>query len=143
MNKMWSPGSWKSFPIQQQPKWINHSLLSKIIKKLNTFPPLVFASEVENLTKQLKKAATGEAFVIQGGDCAETFSDFSANSIKDKLKIILQMSAVLTYGARSNVIKIGRIAGQFAKPRTNQFETIGSVTLPSYQGDSVNAIKFD
>ena len=143
MKKTWNPESWKSFPIKQQPNWVNNNLLGNIIKELKSFPPLVFAGEVENLTNHLKKASKGEAFVIQGGDCAETFSDFSANSIKDKLKIILQMSAVLTYGAKSNIIKIGRIAGQFAKPRSNQFETINSVTLPSYQGDSVNKIEFN
>tara|TARA_B100000029_G_scaffold511765_1_gene606665 strand:- start:640 stop:1989 length:1350 start_codon:yes stop_codon:yes gene_type:complete len=143
MKNKWMPNSWRLLTINQQPDWKKDDIYFSSIKKLTAFPPLVFAGEVNNLIHQLSEAAKGKAFVIQGGDCAETFSDFSANSIKDKLKILLQMSVVLTYGAKCNIIKIGRIAGQFAKPRSNRFERIGTKVLPAYRGDSVNGIEFN
>ena len=134
---------WKNLDLRQQPKWINNNLLSSIIDKLNSFPPLVFAEEIQNLKKYIAKVAQGEGFILQGGDCAETFASFDEKKIREKLKIILQMSLILTHGTEKNVIKIGRIAGQYAKPRTNDIEKRGGKSLPSYRGDAVNDIKFN
>ena len=142
MKQKWTPETWQSLHAEQQPKWPDTSVYNKVLTEISTFPPLIFAGEVRTLTNQLADAAKGKSFVIQGGDCAETFSDFKADSIRDKLKILLQMSVVLTYGASCNVIKIGRIAGQFAKPRSDDFESRNEETLPSYRGDAVNNIDF-
>ena len=142
MSKKWSLNSWVEKQIYQQPNWYNHDKHKKVINEISKYPPLVFAGEIRTLKSQLAEVAKGNSFLIQGGDCAETFNDFNANSIKNKLKILLQMSVVLTYGASRNIVKIGRIAGQFAKPRSSDFETRGDVTLPIYRGDAINGIDF-
>ena len=143
MGKSWTPDSWKILPAEQQPDWEKSEAYSKVISEISGYPPLVFAGEVRALKQQLGDAAQGNGFLIQGGDCAETFDDFRADSIRDKLKILLQMSVVLTYGASCNVVKLGRIAGQFAKPRSANTETRDGIELPSYRGDAVNDINFD
>ena len=138
----WSPASWRDRPVAQQPPWPDAALRA-VTDELREIPPLVFAGEARSLTDALALAANGEAFVLQAGDCAEAFSAFSANSIRDKLKIILQMSVVLTYGTGVPTVKIGRIAGQFAKPRSSDTETRDGVELPSYRGDIVNDFAFE
>ena len=138
----WSPGSWRTRPASQQPDW-PAAELATTIDELRTVPPLVFAGEARSLTESLALAADGKAFVLQAGDCAEAFSAFSANAIRDKLKIILQMSVVLTYGTGVPTVKIGRIAGQFAKPRSSPTETRDGLELPSFRGDMVNDFAFD
>ena len=138
----WSPDSWKNFPAPQQPDWPDDIQLKSVLDQLASYPPLVFAEEVNSLKHHLAEAAQGNAFLIQGGDCAETFTDFSAEGIRDKLKILLQMAVILTYGTSCKVIKVGRIAGQFAKPRTRKIETRNGITLPAYRGDCVNKIEF-
>ena len=143
MGKSWTPDSWKILPAEQQPDWEKSEAYSKVISEISGYPPLVFAGEVRALKQQLGDAARGNRFLIQGGDCAETFDDFRADSIRDKLKILLQMSVVLTYGASCNVVKLGRIAGQFAKPRSANTETRDGIELPSYRGDAVNDINFN
>ena len=143
MGKSWTPDSWKILPAEQQPDWGKSEAYSKVISEISGYPPLVFAGEVRALKQQLGDAAQGNGFLIQGGDCAETFDDFRADSIRDKLKILLQMSVVLTYGASCNVVKLGRIAGQFAKPRSANTETRDGIELPSYRGDAVNDINFN
>ena len=143
MGKSWTPDSWKKLPAEQQPDWEKSEAYSKVISEISGYPPLVFAGEVRALKQQLGDAAQGNGFLIQGGDCAETFDDFRADSIRDKLKILLQMSVVLTYGASCNVVKLGRIAGQFAKPRSANTETRDGIELPSYRGDAVNDINFN
>ncbi|RMZ49243.1 3-deoxy-7-phosphoheptulonate synthase class II [Candidatus Marinimicrobia bacterium PRS2] len=143
MGKSWTPDSWKKLPAEQQPNWEKSEDYTKVISEISGYPPLVFAGEVRALKQQLGDAAQGNGFLIQGGDCAETFDDFRADSIRDKLKILLQMSVVLTYGASCNVVKLGRIAGQFAKPRSAKTETRDGIELPSYRGDAVNDINFN
>ena len=143
MGKSWTPDSWKILPAEQQPDWEKSEAYSKVISEISGYPPLVFSGEVRALKQQLGDAARGNGFLIQGGDCAETFDDFRADSIRDKLKILLQMSVVLTYGASCNVVKLGRIAGQFAKPRSANTETRDGIELPSYRGDAVNDINFN
>ena len=142
MSTEWTLESWKKFVAEQQPNWTDNELVQKVNNEISLYPPLVFSGEVRTLKQNLADAAQGNGFLIQGGDCAETFNDFTADSIRDKLKILLQMSVVLTYGASCNVIKVGRIAGQFAKPRSSNTETRGEQTLPSYRGDAVNEIEF-
>ena len=112
-------------------------------KRLKALPPLVFAGEARNLTAALGRVAEGKAFLLQGGDCAESFAEFSANNIRDTFKVLLQMAVVLTFGAACPVVKVGRMAGQFAKPRSAPTEKIGDIELPSYRGDIVNGIEFD
>ena len=137
MGKSWTPDSWQNLTAAQQPGWEKSDGYSKVISEITNYPPLVFAGEVRALKQQLADAARGDGFLIQGGDCAETFDDFRADSIRDKLKILLQMSVILTYGASCNVVKLGRIAGQFAKPRSSDTETRDGLELPSYRGDAV------
>lgn len=140
----WSPSSWRSRPIKQQPQYSDETLLQGILATIRAYPPLVFAGEVDNLKKQLAQAAAGQRFVLQGGDCAERFVDCTPEAISSKLKILLQMSVVLCYGARRPVVRIGRIAGQYAKPRSQDFEqaTDGSV-LPVFRGDNINSFEPD
>ena len=138
----WSPNSWREFPIKQQPTYPNQELLEEVEAELKSFPPLIFAGEARDLKENLAKAGRGEAFIIQGGDCAESFSAFNADSIKNLFKLILQMSVVMTYSNGKPIVKIGRIAGQFAKPRSSDSETIDGVELPSYRGDIINGIEF-
>lgn len=135
---MWTPDSWRTRPISQQPDWIDQSHVEIVEKELANFPPLVYPSEIKTLSKQLAKAANGKAFVLQAGDCAESFNDYSADTVRNKLKVILQMAVVLTYSSGVPVIKLGRIAGQFAKPRSAPFETINGVKLPSFRGHIVS-----
>ena len=142
MGNSLSHESWKKLKAAQQPDWGKADGYSKILSEISKYPPLVFAGEVRELKQQLSEASQGKGFLIQGGDCAETFKDFRADSIRNKLKILLQMSVVLTYGASCNVVKLGRIAGQFAKPRSSNTETRKGVDLPSYRGDAVNDIEF-
>src|SRR5665213_2639258 len=115
---LWTPESWRTRPAMQQPTWPDEGALKQVHAKLSALPPLVFAGEARHLTRSLGQAAAGRAFVLQAGDCAESFSEFTADGIRDKLKVILQMAVVLTYGAGLPVVKVGRIAGQFAKPRS-------------------------
>ena len=139
----WSPSSWRSKPAAQQPEWPDEDVLAQTLEDLAGLPPLVFAGEARQLRTALARAGEGEAFVLQAGDCAEAFGDFSADAIRDKLKIILQMAVVLTYGAGLPVVKIGRIAGQFAKPRSSPNEKVGDRLLPSFRGHAVNDAAFD
>jgi 3-deoxy-7-phosphoheptulonate synthase len=134
----WTPSSWRDAPAGQQPDWPDAHGLDLALKQLSTYPPLVFAGEARNLTSSLAEVAAGEAFLLQAGDCAESFDSFSADAIRDKLRVILQMAVVLTYGAGVPVLKVGRIAGQFAKPRSSPTETVGALTLPSFRGHMVN-----
>jgi len=139
----WSAASWRKFAAAQQPEWPDAEALKKAEVQLSALPPLVFAGEARRLTSQLAEVANGRAFLLQAGDCAESFADFSADSIRDKLKIILQMAVALTYAAGVPVVKVGRIAGQFAKPRSAPTERIGDVDLPSFRGHMVNDETFD
>ena len=143
MIKEWNKNSWRKKPIKQQPKYENSSLVLDVEKKLEKLPPLVFAGEVRLLKNKLKKVSEGKAFLLQGGDCAESFADFNANNLRDSFKVLLQMSAVLTYATSLPVVKIGRMAGQFAKPRSDDFEVQNKVSLPSYRGDIINGIEFN
>ncbi len=136
----WNKKSWREFPIKQQPTYPDQQQLQKIEQELSTYPPLVFAGEVESLKSKLAAATKGNAFLLQGGDCAESFADFNANNIRDSFKALLQMSVVLTFAGGCPVVKVGRLAGQFAKPRSSDFEEINGVKLPSYRGDIINAI---
>ena len=143
MQKEWNKNSWRKFNIKQQPSYNNSNTLKSVEEKINKLPPLIFAGEVRSLKNKLEKVSLGEAFLLQGGDCAESFSDFSANNLRDSFKVILQMSAVLTYASSLPVVKVGRMAGQFAKPRSEDFEEKNGIKLPSYRGDIINDIKFD
>ncbi len=143
MTSTWTPQSWNDRPAAQQPEWPDASELAGALDELRKLPPLVFAGEARRLTNSLARASRGEAFVLQAGECAEAFGEFSADDIRDKLKIILQMAIVLTYGAGLPVIKIGRIAGQFAKPRSSPTESANGQSLPSFRGHAVNDAIFD
>ena len=138
----WTPTSWRDRPAGQQPDWPDGGALERTVKELSTLPPLVFAGEARNLTDELAAVSRGEAFLLQAGDCAESFDSFRADSIRDKLKVILQMAVVLTYSSGVPAVKVGRIAGQFAKPRSNGLETIDGVTLPAFRGHIVNDVPF-
>ncbi|HGZ71038.1 MAG TPA: 3-deoxy-7-phosphoheptulonate synthase class II, partial [Nitratifractor sp.] len=127
----WSVDSWRKFPIKQQPSYGDKEALAAVERDLSSFPPLIFAGEARNLKEDLARAARGEAFIIQGGDCAESFAAFNAETIKNLFKLILQMSVVVTYSSGKPVVKIGRVAGQFAKPRSSDFEEKDGVKLPS------------
>ena len=136
--RAWRPNSWRDRPAAQQPEWPDEAALDRSLKQLAGLPPLVFAGEARQLTENLADVAAGRAFLLQAGDCAESFSEFSADAIRDKLKVILQMAVVLTYGSGVPVVKVGRIAGQFAKPRSSPTEQVGDVELPSFRGHIVN-----
>ncbi|WP_158868006.1 class II 3-deoxy-7-phosphoheptulonate synthase [Leifsonia sp. AG29] len=133
---------WRTLPIKQQPQWPDPEAAAAASAEIATLPPLVFAGEVDQLRTRLARAAEGKAFLLQGGDCAETFAGATADQIRNRVKTVLQMAVVLTYGASVPVIKMGRMAGQFAKPRSSETETRGSVTLPAYRGDIVNGYDF-
>ncbi|MEY2959606.1 MAG: hypothetical protein RLZZ01_2174, partial [Actinomycetota bacterium] len=139
MPKDWSPDSWRSLPIKQQPMWPDEADLDRALKQISSYPPLVFAGEARSLQAGLAQVAAGNALLLQAGDCAESFEDFSANNIREKLRVILQMAVVLTYSAGVPVIKVGRMAGQFAKPRSSDFERVGDLDLPSFRGHIVNS----
>ncbi|CAI9392124.1 class II 3-deoxy-7-phosphoheptulonate synthase [Microbacterium sp. T2.11-28] len=134
--------TWRSLPIKQQPLWTDLDAVAAVSDEIATLPPLVFAGEVDNLRDRLARAAGGRAFLLQGGDCAETFAGATAEQIRNRIKTVLQMAVVLTYGASMPVVKMGRMAGQFAKPRSSDTETRGDVTLPAYRGDIVNGYDF-
>ncbi|MFI9560614.1 class II 3-deoxy-7-phosphoheptulonate synthase [Nonomuraea endophytica] len=134
--------SWRALPAAQQPDWPDPAELGKVVDELRSLPPLVFAGECDQLKAQLADVARGQAFVLQGGDCAETFAGATADNVRNKLKTLLQMAIVLTYAAKVPVVKIGRVAGQFAKPRSKGTETRDGVTLPAYRGDMVNGFDF-
>jgi len=139
----WTPDSWRSKPIQQVPSYPDDAVLKEVEGRLATFPPLVFAGEARKLKKQLANVAAGNAFLLQGGDCAESFAEHGADNIRDFFRVFLQMSVVLTFAGAQPVVKVGRIAGQFAKPRSSDTETIDGTTLPSYRGDIINGTTFD
>jgi 3-deoxy-7-phosphoheptulonate synthase len=138
----WAPASWRSKPAAQQPEWPDDAHLERVQKALAAEPPLVFPGECRALSDQLAKVARGEAFLLQAGDCAESMDAFAAEVVRDKLKIILQMAVVLTYSAGVPSVKVGRIAGQFAKPRSSATETVDGVTLPAFRGHLVNDVDF-
>ncbi|MFC4166003.1 class II 3-deoxy-7-phosphoheptulonate synthase [Teichococcus aestuarii] len=138
----WQPGSWREMPIRQVPDYPDQARLNAMEARLASFPPLVFAGEARRLQQALALAGQGRAFVLQGGDCAESFADFKANPIRDTFRVLLQMAVVLTFGASLPVVKLGRMAGQFAKPRSSDTETQDGVTLPSYRGDIINGPEF-
>nr|XP_010919789.2 phospho-2-dehydro-3-deoxyheptonate aldolase 2, chloroplastic [Elaeis guineensis] len=139
----WAKDSWKSKRALQIPTYPNQEELDTVLRNLETFPPLVFAGEARKLEERLAEAAVGRAFLLQGGDCAESFKEFNANNIRDTFRVLLQMGVVLTFGGQMPIIKVGRMAGQFAKPRSDPFETRDGVRLPSYQGDNINSDVFD
>src|SRR5882724_9059068 len=142
MSERWTPDSWRAKPVLQVPDYPDAKALADVEAQLATFPPLVFAGEARNLKKALARVAAGEAFLLQGGDCAESFAEHGANNIRDFFRVFLQMAIVLTYAGALPVVKVGRIAGQFAKPRSSPMEKINGVELPSYRGDIVNDIAF-
>ncbi|MGE8504656.1 MAG: class II 3-deoxy-7-phosphoheptulonate synthase [Pseudomonas sp.] len=143
MSHAWSPNSWRAKPIQQQPEYPDAAHLGRVEQTLAGYPPLVFAGEARELRRQFAEVTQGRAFLLQGGDCAESFAEFSAAKIRDTFKVLLQMAIVMTFAAGCPVVKVGRMAGQFAKPRSSGEETIDGVTLPAYRGDIVNGIGFD
>lgn len=138
----WSPNSWRSKTAKQMPTYADQNVLRAVETRLAKLPPLVFAGEARRLKKKLAKVAAGEAFLLQGGDCAESFAEFGANNIRDLFRLILQIAVVLTFGGGTPVVKVGRMAGQFAKPRSDDTETRKGVALPSYRGDIVNGLDF-
>jgi len=143
MANKWTPTSWRSKPIIQVPSYPDQAALDVVETRLASYPPLVFAGEARALKRQLADVAEGRAFLLQGGDCAESFAEHGADNIRDFFRVFLQMSIVLTYGASKPIVKVGRIAGQFAKPRSSDTETKDDVTLPSYRGDIINGTEFD
>lgn len=140
----WKPDSWRQMPARHMPAdYPDPAALSAVEGELSTYPPLVFAGEARTLQSELAAVADGRAFLLQGGDCAESFKEFHPNNIRDTFRVLLQMSVALTFGAAMPVVKIGRIAGQYAKPRSAPTETVGGATLPSYRGDNINGMDFD
>lgn len=138
----WNKSTWRNKPRVQMPEYTDAAALAAVEDQLSKYPPLVFAGEARRLKDELAAASRGEAFLLQGGDCAESFSEFSADNIRDTFKVMLQMAMVLTYGAKVPVVKVGRMAGQFAKPRSAPTETVDGVELPSYRGDIINDLDF-
>ena len=143
MKNNWSPSSWRKKDALHMPKYLDETHLNNTLEKISKFPPLVFAGEARLLKEKLSDVAQGKAFLLQGGDCAESFADFHPDNIRDTFKVILQMAVVLTFGASCPIVKVGRIAGQFAKPRSSATETINNVELESYKGDIINGIDFN
>ena len=138
MSRTWTPSTWQTFPAVQQPDWPDSGDLDRALKQIAALPPLVFAGEARSLLASLGQVASGNAFLLQAGDCAESFEEFTAVNIREKLRVILQMAVMLTYSMGVPVVKVGRIAGQFAKPRSNATETVGGVELPVFRGHMVN-----
>jgi 3-deoxy-7-phosphoheptulonate synthase len=143
MSTIWTPSSWREFPIKQQPTYEDLDTLKSVEAELASYPPLIFAEEARALKAQLANVANGEAFLLQGGDCAESFTNFNANNIKNLFKVMMQMAVVMTFSGSKPVVKVGRIAGQFAKPRSSDTEMVNGVEYPSYRGDIVNDIDAD
>lgn len=139
----WRPDSWRNKPIVQVPDYPDKDVLARVEEELSSYPPLVFAGEARHLKAQLGEVAEGRAFLLQGGDCAESFAEFHPNNIRDTFRVLLQMAVVLTFAASCPVVKVGRLAGQFAKPRSSDTETLDGVSLPSYRGDIINGPAFD
>ena len=138
----WAPDSWRRFPAEQQPAYADAAAIAEVVRQLAELPPLVTSWEVEALKGQLAAAAEGRAFLLQGGDCAESFEDCTSAVIANKLKVLLQMSLVLVHGSQRPVIRVGRFAGQYAKPRSADLEDQGGVALPAYRGDLINRTPF-
>jgi len=143
MSNIWTPNSWRDFPIKQQPIYEDMKKVKKVEKELSSYPPLIFAEEARKLKAELADVANGHAFLLQGGDCAESFKAFNANNIKSLFQVMMQMAVVMTFSAGKPVVKVGRIAGQFAKPRSSDTEIIDGIEYPSYRGDIVNDIATD
>ena len=143
MNETWTPDSWRSKTVRQVPEYRDGDALKTVEEQLSNYPPLVFAGEARRLKAQLAEVAAGKAFLLQGGDCAESFAEFHPNNIRDTFRVLLQMAVALTFGAACPVVKVGRMAGQFAKPRSAPTEVVDGSELPSYRGDIVNGIDFD
>ena len=143
MTKKWSPNSWRAKKAKHIPHYQDEEELNDVLFKIAKYPPLVFAGEARMLENKLAEVSNGKAFLLQGGDCAESFSDFHPDNIRDSFKVILQMSVVLTFGATCPIVKVGRIAGQFAKPRSQDTEKINDIELESYKGDIINGIEFN
>src|ERR1700739_1054799 len=143
MAERWTPDTWRRKPALQLAEDPNSAGLAEVEKQLASFPPLVFAGEARSLTRPLYRVAAGEAFLLHGGDCAESFAEHGADNIRDFFRVFLQMAVVLTYAAALPVVKVGRIAGQFAKPRTSPMEKRNGKELPSYRGDIINGVDFD
>ena len=143
MTAKWTPDSWRAKPILQVPDYPDQAALERVEETLSHYPPLVFAGEARALKESLAEVSEGKAFLLQGGDCAESFAEFNPNNIRDTFRVLLQMAVVLTFGAALPVVKVGRMAGQFAKPRSAATETVDGVELPSYRGDIVNGIEFE
>mmetsp|Transcript_1238 Transcript_1238/g.1087 ORF Transcript_1238/g.1087 Transcript_1238/m.1087 type:complete len:511 (-) Transcript_1238:35-1567(-) len=141
-SELWTPSSWKNYPVKQAPKYPDEAHVDEVTNQISKFSPLVFAGEVRTLQEELAKASMGQGFLLMGGDCAEAFNEFSVNHIRDTFRVILQMALILTYGGGVPVIKIGRMAGQFAKPRSDPDEVKDGVALPSYRGDIINGEDF-
>ncbi len=139
----WTPDGWRTKPIKQAPSYPDPEQVDKVEAKLRSFPPLVFAGESRRLKAQLAAAVEGQAFLLQGGDCAESFAEFAADTIRDTFRVMLQMAVVMTFSSSLPIVKVGRMAGQFAKPRSDEVETRDGVSLPSYRGDIINGIEFD
>ena len=134
----WKIDSWRKLPIKQVPEYNDLTKVNNVEKELSIRPPLVFAEEARRLRKRMADVAEGNAFLLQGGDCAESFAEHNANNIRDSFRVLLQMAVVLTFGSALPVVKIGRLAGQYSKPRSSPFEEINNISLPSYRGDMVN-----
>src|ERR1700675_117143 len=143
MTDKWTPQSGRVLPIRQVPGYADEAALTRVEEILHRFPPLVFAGEARRLQARLADVVAGKAFLLQGGDCAESFAEFPPDNIRDSFKVLLQMAVVLTFGAACPVVKLGRMAGQFAKARSSDTETQNGVTLPSYRGDIINGLDFD
>ena len=141
--KKWTTDSWKNFPAKHLPAYQDEAELNSVLEKLRNYPPLVFAGESRSLKKELANVVEGKAFLLQGGDCAESFAEFHPDNIRDTFKVLLQMSLVLTSAASLPVVKLGRIAGQFSKPRSSPMEVKDGVELPSYLGDNINGMEFN
>ena len=143
MTQKWTPLSWESKTALHQPNYLDKSKLLKVIKKLKKLPPLVFAGEVRDLKESLSMCSDGKGFLLQAGDCAESFAEFHPNYIRDIFRVILQMSVILSFASGVPITKVGRLAGQFAKPRSSPIEKKNDVELPSYLGDMINGIEFN
>jgi 3-deoxy-7-phosphoheptulonate synthase len=142
LENTWNINSWKKFDLLQQPNWPSDIEYKNTINKIVDLPSLILSNDIYNFKGRLKKVAKGKAFLLQGGDCAETFKGFNEENIKNKLKILFQMSTIISYGSSVDVLKVGRMAGQFSKPRSSNTETINGIALPSYRGDGINDINF-